>query len=257
MFFILSKTLFYILMPMTWIVGLLAYSFLTKVTHRKKRAVKIAFILLVFFSNNLIVNEAIRAWEISTVPIATLAPHEVAVVLTGVTDTERQPKDRVYFSKGADRILHPLQLYKMGKVKYILISGGSGQLVNRKQNASEADELASILKLAGVPDSAIILENQSRNTRENAVFSARILQQRFPGKSYLLVTSAFHMRRAEGCFRKAGVPVTAFTTDFYSAPRKWTPDYWLLPSEGALGKWSTLWHEWIGYVSYWVAGYLE
>ncbi len=256
MFFILSKTLFYLLMPITWIMGLLVYSLFTQVTLRKKRAVKIAFILLIFFSNNLIVNEAMRAWEVPTLPIAPLVPHQVAVVLTGVTDTEREPRDRVYFSKGADRILHPLQLYKMGKIKYILISGGSGRLVGREKNASEADELASVLKLAGVPDSAVILENQSRNTRENALFSAKILQKRFPGQSYLLVTSAFHMRRSEGCFRKAGMPVTVFSTDFYSSPRKWTPDYWLLPSEAALGKWSTLWHEWIGYVSYWVAGYL-
>lgn len=243
-------------MPITWIVGLLLYSFWTKVPRLKNRAIKIAFILLILFTNNLIVNEAMRAWEISVTPIADLAPHDVAVVLTGVTDTEREPQDRVYFAKGADRILHPLQLYKMGKINYFLISGGSGQLVNRKKNESEAEELASILKLAGVPDSVIVLENKSRNTHENALFSAKVLEKRFPGKSYLLVTSAFHMRRAKGCFEKANVPVTVFTTDFYSSGRKWTPDYWLLPSESALGKWSTLWHEWIGYVSYWVVGYL-
>ncbi|MCU0354042.1 MAG: YdcF family protein [Cytophagales bacterium] len=256
MFFVLSKTLFYLLMPMTWIAGLLAYAWFAKSPTRKKRASKIAFILLLFFSNNLIVNEAIRWWEIPTVPIAELPKHDIAVVLTGVTDTQREPKDRVYFSKGADRILHPLQLYKAGKVDKILISGGSGRLVSRQKDESEAEELASVLKLAGVPDSAVVLENQSRNTRENATFSAKILKNRFPGKRYLLVTSAFHMRRAAGCFRKAGVPVTVFSTDFYGSPRKWTPDYWLLPSEGAIGKWSTLWHEWIGYVSYAVTGYL-
>jgi len=256
MFFLLSKTLFYILMPIIWIVGLFMYSFATKIPQRKTRAAKIAFILLLIFSNNLLINEALRWWEVPPVPIARLAPHDVAVVLTGVTDTERKPRDRVYFSKGADRILHPLQLYKMGKVRYFLISGGSGRLINRTKDASEAAELASILTLAGVPDSVIVLEDQSRNTRENAVFSAEILKRRFPGQSYLLVTSAFHMRRAAGCFRKAGVPVTMFSADFSAAPRKWTPDYWLIPSEGALGKWSTLWHEWIGHVSYQLAGYL-
>lgn len=256
MFFILSKTLFYLLMPMTWIIGLLVYSLLTKKFPRKKRAVKAAVFLLLFFTNGLIANEAMRGWEVPTVPIASLAPHDVAVVLTGITDSDRQPKDRVYFNKGADRILHPLQLYKMGKVKHILISGGSGRLVGKLTNESEADELAAVLKLAGVPDSAITLEDQSRNTRENAVFSVEILQQKFPSRSYLLVTSAFHMRRAAGCFRQAGVPVTAFSTDFYGKPRKWTPDHWLLPSEEALGKWAVLWHEWMGYVSYWVVGYL-
>ena len=256
MFFILSKTLFYLLMPLAWITGLLLYSLLTKKFPRKKRALKAAVFLLLFFTNGLIANESMRWWEVAAVPLAALAPHQVAVVLTGVTDSEREPKDRVYFNKGADRILHPLQLYKLGKVKHILISGGSGRLVGKRHNESEADELAAILKLAGVPDSAITLENQSRNTRENAVFSAKILKQKFPGRSCLLVTSAFHMRRAAGCFRQAGVPVTTFSTDFYGKPRRWTPDYWLLPSEEAMGKWATLWHEWIGYASYWVAGYL-
>lgn len=172
MFFVLSKTIFYLLMPVAWITGLLLYSLLTKKFPRKKRALKAAVFLLLFFTNGLAANEAMRRWEVPPVPLATLPPHDVAVVLTGVTDMERQPRDRVYFSRGADRILHPLQLYKLGKVRRILISGGSGRLVGRRENESEADELAAILKLAGVPDSAIVLETQSRNTRENAVFSA-------------------------------------------------------------------------------------
>lgn len=256
MFFVLSKTLFYLLMPVTWLTVLLIYSLFTRKAVRRKRALQAMVILFVLVSNPMIVNECLRLWEIPPTPIAQLPVHEVAVVLTGVTDSEQEPKDRVYFSKGADRILHPLQLYKQGKIKYFLISGGSGKVINPTKDDSEAEELASVLRLAGVPDSVVVLEEKSRNTHENALFSARLLKQRFPGKSYLLVTSSFHMRRSEGCFRKAGVPVTVFTTDFYSSPRKWTPDYWLLPSEGAIGKWGTLWHEWIGYLTYKVTGYL-
>ncbi len=256
MFFVLSKTLFYLLMPVTWLTLLLFYSLATKKTIYRKRALRAVLILFILVTNPMIVNECLRQWEIDPTPIAQLPTQDVAVVLTGVTDSEQEPKDRVYFSKGADRILHPLQLYKMGKVKYFLISGGSGKVINPQKDDSEAEELASVLRLAGVPDSVIVLEEKSRNTHENALFSAQVLKQRFPGKSYLLVTSAFHMRRSVGCFRQAGIPVTTFSTDFYASPRKVTPDYWLLPTEGAIGKWGTLWHEWIGYITYWVAGYL-
>jgi uncharacterized SAM-binding protein YcdF (DUF218 family) len=253
MFFILSKTTFYLLMPMTWIVGLLFYAVLTKFEKRRLTALKIVLILFFVLGNNFLVNEAIRWWEVPATPIRQLdSSYDVAVVLTGVTDTERRPGDRVYFVRGADRVLHPLQLFKIGKVKHFLISGGSGNLVGNQE--SESEELAAVLRIAGVPDSCITIENKSRNTRENALFSAKVLQEKFPGKSYLLVTSAFHMRRSEGCFRKAGVPVTLYSTDFYSHGRKFTPNQFF-PTEGALGRWSGIWHEWIGYITYRVMGY--
>ncbi len=253
MFFVLSKTAFYLLMPMTWIVGLLVFATVTKNEKWRKLSLKTVLILLLVFGNNFLVNYAINWWEIPATPIARLPQrYDVAVILTGVTDTERKPNDRVYFHKGADRVLHPLQLFKMGWVKHILISGGSGNLIGSKE--SEAEEIAYILKIAGVPDSCITLENKSRNTHENASFSGNILKKKFPRKSYLLVTSAFHMRRAEACFRQAGVPVTVFSTDFYSHPPKFTPDQFF-PTEGALGKWSTIWHEWIGYITYRLMGY--
>jgi uncharacterized SAM-binding protein YcdF (DUF218 family) len=170
----------------------------------------------------------------------------------GWTDTERKPNDRVYFMRVPTAYCTRYSFLKVGKVKHFLISGGSGSLVGSQE--SEAEELAAVLRIAGVPRHCITLENKSRNTHENAVFSARVLEEKFPGKSYLLVTSAFHMRRAEGCFRKAGVPVTIYSTDFYSHGRKWTPNQFF-PTESALGRWSGIWHEWIGYVTYRIMGY--
>jgi hypothetical protein len=119
MFFILSKTAFYLLMPMTWIVGLLLYALLTKLEHRRKLSLKGVVVLLFVLGNNFLVNEAIRWWEVPVTPIRQLpGSYDVAVILTGVTDTERKPNDRVYFMRGADRVLHPLQLFKVGKVKH-------------------------------------------------------------------------------------------------------------------------------------------
>ncbi len=242
-------------MPLIWIAGCLLIALFTRSDKRRRKFLLAGVMLIALFGNNFLANEAFIWWEVPVTPLKTLRQdYDVAIILTGVTDTERKPQDRVYFQRGADRVMHPLQLFKMGKVKHFLISGGSGRLVGTKE--SESEELAQVLRMCGVPDSCITIENRSRNTHENALFSAEILTRQFPKQSYLLVTSAFHMRRAEGCFKKAGIPVTLFSTDFYSHPRKITPDAWLIPSEGAIGKWSVIWHEWIGYLMYWLMGYV-
>jgi len=81
----------------------------------------------------------------------------------------------------------------------------------------------------GVPADKIIIENSSRNTYENASMSAEILKRRYPGEKHLVITSAFHLRRAMGCFRKTGLEVEGFSTDFYSKNRQYTPDKFIIP----------------------------
>jgi uncharacterized SAM-binding protein YcdF (DUF218 family) len=253
MFFILSKTLYYLMMPLVWVLGILLFARLTRNERLRKRLLTLGIGLVWLLGNNFLVNEALLLWEIPPTPMSRVGSYDVAIVLTGITNSTKQPRDRAYFEKGADRITHALQLYKMGKVKKILISGGSGSL--NGQQGSEAGDLAGFLRIAGVPDQDVILEDQSRNTRENALFSAKVLEKDFPGQRYLLVTSAFHMRRSEGCFQKAGIQADTFSTDFQTYKRSFTPDKWLLPTEGAYAKWGTLIHEIVGYTVYKVLGY--
>ena len=96
-----------------------------------------------------------------------------------------------------------------------------------------------------------MLETRSRNTEENAVFTKELVQPK-PGERWLLVTSAQHMPRAIGCFRRAGFPVEAYPVDWHTrrALR-------LAPMEtlsGGLGRLDNAVHEWIGLVSYWLTG---
>ncbi len=241
-------------MPLIWIMGLLLYARLTKVEHRRKRLIVISLLLVWIFGNSFLINEALLQWEIPPTPISDIhQPYDVAIVLTGITNSTKQPRDRTYFEKGADRLTHTLQLYKLGKVKKILITGGSGSLVG--QNGSEAGDLAAFLLVCGVPKQDIIIEDKARNTRENALFSAKILHHSFPGQRYLLVTSAFHLRRAKGCFQKAGIQADLFSTDFQTSKRSFSPDKWLIPSEAAFAKWSLLLHEMMGYAVYKAAGF--
>jgi uncharacterized SAM-binding protein YcdF (DUF218 family) len=253
MFALLSKTIFLILMPVVWMIILLAWAWKTKHDKLRKKLIVITLLLLFFFGNHAIGNWFMREWEYPALPLQETELHEQAIILTGVTIPDLLPDDRVYFAKGADRVLHTVQLYKEGKIKRILITGGNGKLIG--EGKAEAPLLKKVLVLCGIPDSSIFIEAIAFNTRENALHTKALMDSLgWKGKS-LLVTSAFHMRRAKGCFEKVGLIVTPYPCDYYGGPVKYTPDQWLIPSAGALNQWSLLWHEWIGYVVYKVMGY--
>lgn len=255
MFFILSKLLFYLAMPATWITVCLAYAVFCKNPKRKKIAVISSFVLFLFFGNLAIIGKAFYFWEPKAIEISKLPDYELGIVLTGVVNLEQEPHDRVHFNKGADRILHAIQLYKLGKIKKILVTGGSGKLTGDQR--SEAPELKKVLLFCGVPDSVIILETESRNTHENALFSKKVIDSLGLKGNKLLITSAFHMPRSKGCFDKAGIQTDIYPVDFNGmSTLEWTPDVWLIPSERAYIGWQILIREWIGSVMYRLAGYI-
>lgn len=254
MFFVLSKILYYVVMPATWLVGLALWASFTKKEKRRKQIIYFLAAILLIFSNKFIANEAMHAWERKGTPLTELQGNfDVAIVLTGLTNSLAEPKDRVHLTTAADRIMHTVWLYRLGRVKNILVSGGSGSLMPKE---AEANRLRELLLICQVPDSCITLDTASRNTRENALFSAEILKQKFPNQRYLLVTSAFHLPRAEGCFTKVGINFTPFATDIRSYPRYYSIDVLFIPSEEALQKWRTLIHEIVGYYTYKIVSYI-
>lgn len=224
-----------------------------KKEKRRKRALVTTAALLLLFTNPFMSNEAWLLWERKPKPIATLPTYDAAIILTGLTGMDKSPHDRVYTNKGTDRVLHTLQLYKLGKVQHIIISGGNGSL--KEKITTEAESLRQLLVQAGVPDSVILMEDKSRNTYENARFTKQLLSQHPDLKKLLLVTSAFHMRRAEACFKKAGVVADTYPADFYTHDRAWDLDKLLLPQEVVLFHWQKLLHEMAGFVVYKVVGY--
>lgn len=196
------------------------------------------------------------AWEPDAIAYNDLTrKYELGIVLSGVTIAEQTPDDRVYFQKGADRVVHTVQLYKLGIIKKILVSGGSGRLVEIGER--EADDIRSALILMGVPSDDIIVENESRNTHESAIAVNEILtRNRVNPSDCVLITSAFHMPRSIACFRKADMDMDYFTTDFYTHPRKFYPDTLFIPKAEAMIVWTKLMREWFGYVAYKVVGYV-
>ena len=192
-------------------------------------------------------------WEEPPKEMASMDTYDVAIVFSGVTKTGMQYNDRVYFQQGADRITHALHLYKIGKVKHIIVSGGLE--FQQSDELSAAERLQSFLLMAGVPKEAITIEPQALNTYENAVFSAEILREQFPNQKYLLITSAFHMKRAALCMKGQNLSFDTFPAGFRSQPVRPTFDNLIIPSASAIGQWESLLKEWFGLATYYVMGY--
>ena len=255
MFFVLSKILNYLTQPLVIICMLLVASFVVQNNSWKKWLFRIALGLVLFFSNDFIANEIMAVWEIKPTPFANIKKrYEYGVLLTGVTRSDTQPKDRVYFSRGADRVTHSVQLYKLGIIKKILVSGGSGRLIDIGEH--EADDVANVLILMGVPKENIVIENQSKNTHESAVAVKKILTGIASPENCLLITSGYHMRRSDACFKKTGFKMDVFATDFLSHKRTFTLDVLLVPKLDGLNTWTTLIKEWVGLTAYWISGYV-
>lgn len=255
MFFFLSKTLGYLVRPLVIVCGLFLAAWVAKKKGRKKFFLISALALLFFFSNEFIANEVMNVWEIKATPFAAMErTYTYGILLCGAAKKEVGPEDRVYIGSAADRVNHTLQLYKGGYIKKIIISGGSGRLIDIGEK--EADDLASLLRLMGVPTEDILVENVSRNTHESAVEVSKMLQSKTRPSDCLLITSASHMRRSVACFNKAGWPCTPFSTDFHGHTRKFTFDVLVIPKLEAIIWWQTMLKEWTGYVSYWMVGYI-
>jgi uncharacterized SAM-binding protein YcdF (DUF218 family) len=254
LFFLLSKTLDFVLLPAVWLVALLLGALACQPGGRNQRRwLRGAGLLVLLGTNNALVNEALLAWERPPVALAAVAPADAVVLLTGITSGSKSPHDRVYLQHGADRLTNALWLYRAGRARRIIITGGSGAVFSAGN--TEAKDLATLLRLAAVPAADILLEERSRNTRENAKFTKELLAKHPDIKSLVLVTSAFHQRRAIGCFAKVGLHPQPFSADFYSTNRSWAPDYWLVPNIDALSRWSLLLHEMAGYFVYKAANY--
>jgi uncharacterized SAM-binding protein YcdF (DUF218 family) len=256
MFFYLSQFLSFLAMPLTIISVLIAVGAIYLKKKWGKRSLWTGIILLWFFSNPFIANQAMLAWEPDFKDFNAIGNHEYGIVLTGVTNISKTAYDRTFFNKGADRITHALQLYRMGKIKKILITGGQG--LNPVNSQTEAETLERFLLMTGVPSEDILIEDQAKNTAQNAQFSKDFLDKNGIDSSqeFVLITSAFHMYRAKACFDKVGLKTETFPTDYYSHETKYDLSAFSYPSPSSIDNWHKLVKEWIGIIVYKLVGYI-
>lgn len=143
--------------------------------------------------------------------LSKLAKAEAIVVLGGGVRPAELPAQTPNLSEAADRVWHGAQLFHAGKAPLLVLSGGCIKPLCATHE-SEAEAMRQLVTDLGVPENALLLENRSRNTRQNAEFTYALLQLRGVSQ-ILLVTSALHMQRAVGLFEAQGFAVTPAATD--------------------------------------------
>ncbi|QOG17619.1 YdcF family protein [Bradyrhizobium sp. SEMIA] len=255
LYFVLSKTLGTALLPINLLIELGILSLLLMVTRfaslgRKLAVTTLVLLALVAFSplGNLLMyplESRFPAWDSSRG-----APDGI-IVLGGSVDSDLSAAHRTpVVSHAADRFFAPAELARRYPNARVVFTGGSANLISTE--AKEADYSAPILESLGIAKERLILERESRNTWENAIFTKQLVMPK-PGERWLLVTSAFHMPRAMGTFRKAGFDVEAYPVDWRMGGRDALFAFTRNGAEG-LSKTDVAMREWIGLVAYRITG---
>lgn len=250
LYFLLSKTFGAAVVPINLLVELGIIAVVLMATRfaglgRKLAVTTLVLLALAAFSplGNLLLyplESRFPAWDPSRG-----APDGI-VVLGGSVDTDLSAAHRTpVVAHAADRFFAPAELARRYPNARIVFTGGSANVLST--DAREADYSAPVLENLGIPKERLIVERESRNTWENAVFTKKLVAPK-PGERWLLVTSAFHMPRAMGIFRKAGFDVEAYPVDWRMGGRD---DLFSFTTNGpdGLGRTDVAVREWIGLVA--------
>jgi uncharacterized SAM-binding protein YcdF (DUF218 family) len=247
MFFILSKILDFLLQPLCWIFLLLGFAYFTRFSQR---LIAITIALLLVMTNGWFVNQCYLAYE---TPQTTLKkPFQWCIILGGGM---MRSGEGYRTGETADRFVQPLLLYKKGMVKKLLITGGNVNIRGLKiDDTQESKKVKEVLIAMGVAEKDIYLEENARNTHENATYTKKMLAP-YLAEEMVLVTSAMHMPRARACYIKEGFRVVVYPADI---KKKDTPSGILdlvIPQERNLSKFAELIREMAGFVIYKVVGF--
>src|ERR1700738_4886926 len=255
LFFVLSKTLGIMLLPTNFLIGvgllgaiLLATRFAS--LGRKLLIASIALLAICEFSP---VGKCLLYPLESRFPpwdAARGAPDGI-VVLGGAIEPALSAAHGVAVVRGlADRMITTAAVAHRYPNARIIFSGGSGNLIS--DDAREADYASAVFESLGGSKSRLTMERRSRNTQENAEFSKALAAPK-SGERWLLVTSAFHMPRSVGLFRKTGFAVEPYPVDWRQRGTIDLLTFSIVANEG-LGRVDTGVREWIGLVAYWMTG---
>lgn len=263
MFVFLSKLLPLFFYPLGLAFILLIFALILRRNEKTRNILTVLSIVILWLSSTSLVSENLaRSLEWRYFPPKEIPSADVIVVLGGGTEANVYPRSSVEINGAGDRVYYAARIYKEGKAPHILLSGGEITWMN-STSSTPAGEMAEILQFLGVPQDALWLENKSQNTRENAVFSKLILDEKGI-KKILLITSAAHMPRAVAVFQKLGIEVIPLPVDYSVTlidnslnKQDWLAQvFGLLPSVGNLSATTNALKEYFGVFTYWLCGWL-
>jgi uncharacterized SAM-binding protein YcdF (DUF218 family) len=259
MYYFASKILPLFLDPLVLAIVLLVGSFLIR--KRRPKLFQIAYVvsvILLLVAGSPIVEGWLTGSLERQYPDAGADSYPSAQAIVVLGGTLHMPST-VHHSSGilnpSDRLLMALRLYHAGKAPLVVLSGGTSPLFFEKvPEESEAEDMRRLLVEWGMPDTAIQMEGGSINTRENALFSHRLLANRGVER-IILVTSAIHMPRAAAAFGKAGFEVVAAPADFRTGWAESSGMFLWIPDAGSLVGSSKAIREWLGLWVYRLRGW--
>lgn len=255
LFFVLSKTLGILLLPTDFLifVGIAGAILLgTRFARLGRRLMVVSLLLFAICGFSPLgswllfpLESRFPAWD-----AARGAPDGI-VVLGGSIDADVSAARGVAVVRGAaDRIVAAAALARQYPDARIVFTGGSSNLI--ENDPREADYAAEIFEHLGVRRERLTIERRSRNTEENAEFTKAIAAPK-NGERWLLVTSAYHMPRSVGLFRKAGFAVEPYPVDWRVGSRADLLQFSAVAIEG-LQRTGLAVHEWIGLLAYRLTG---
>jgi uncharacterized SAM-binding protein YcdF (DUF218 family) len=222
-FFVFAKILWFFLQPSSLILAVIVAGVLMTLTRWKRTGVRLALggcAALIVGGLSPLGDLLISPLE-NRFPRAELGrgPEGIAgiIMLGGAGDSRVAGRpDVAPLNEAAERVTEGLVLARRFPKARVVFSGGSGSLLTHEP--PEAQAAGRLLAVLGIEPGRLMLEDKSRDTYENALFTRRLVDPK-PGERWLLITSGWHMPRAIGCFRQAGFPVEAWPVD-YRTPRR-------------------------------------
>jgi len=232
--------------PIFWIAIIFCFSLFMK----KKKWKILGIVLFAILTNNWLGYFALHLWESQTIQVENIQePYEIAIVLGPFMNHKKSILDEeLNIYEVNDRLRQSIELYKKGKFKKFLLAGND-----------EIDAAITFLLDEGISSEDILVEDRSSNTYENALFSKQLLTKRANNsKSILLITSAYHMRRAQKCFNAVALNVTPFSVDYMTYCAKvWGVSLGeIIPNSSATRKWGVLFREVLSIFYFKLKGYL-
>jgi uncharacterized SAM-binding protein YcdF (DUF218 family) len=254
-FFYASKTLDILGTPLFWALALLIGGAVLVLRRRPRAGVAAvlgAAAVLYVFSFGGLANRLMRSLEASAVRTAGDGVYDAVIVLGGLVEPEAsESSGQTAYNDSIERLLAAYDLLRTGRARFALLSSGATNPAVK--DAVEARVLMRQLVAWGIDPARLVVEDRSRNTRENAVESAAIVRAR-GWQRLMVVTSAFHMRRAAGCFRAVGLTFDTWPVDYRTyAPERFASSW--LPRADHLAESTYALREYIGRAVYRLRGF--
>ena len=257
MFFYLSKVFWFFIQPLNLAIFLLLAGLVAAMIGRRWLAVTgsvLAFLVL-----------ALSAW--TSLGAMMLSPLEerfqrpslpekvdgIVVLGGGFEGAINLVRGGYELNRGGDRMVETAILARRFPTARVIVSGGTGELF--LEGEGDAATAPRLLTALGVTADRLILENKSRNTYENAVFTKELVTPKH-GETWLLVTSAFHMPRAKALFDKAGFVTVPWPVDYRTSGQEGIGLFRDNPADSLQATTIAI-REWIGLTAYWLSGRID